>query len=142
MNCLNQYQFGFKENHSTKIAIDTFFSKVLQMKNFKNYVAALLIDLSKAFDMICHSYLIGKLEHYGIRGNINKFVQSFLSDRELYCNYKNQESTNHFVNSGVPQGCIMSPFLYNIYINDLSNFIVHTSILYADDTTILVPSGK
>ena len=102
---------------------------------------ALLIDLSKAFDSLNHQILLSKLYHYGIRGPVNEYIKSFLQNRSLYCSFQNYNSNKVIVNSGVPQGCLLSPLLYNTYINDLSRFIKYFCVLYADDSTLVLDAA-
>lgn len=99
----------------------------------------IFIDYSKAFDRLSHQILISKLEGYGIRGVANQLFQSYLSGRtqcvaiEKYC------SSYREIKSGVPQGSVLGPILFNIYVNDIAEIVSDTSIvLYADDTSLFV----
>ena len=95
----------------------------------------LFIDFKKAFDTVDHHILISKLEHLGIRGTPLALIKSYLANRTQYVVFNGKESSQHGITVGVPQGSILGPLFFLIYINDLSNvssFI--RCILFADDT--------
>ena len=99
----------------------------------------LFIDLSKAFDTINHKILIDKLEFYGIRGIALNWFKSYISNRQQYVLYNGTASTRLFLTCGVPQGFILGPILYLLYVNDIVNVlpILHL-ILFVNDTNIFV----
>ena len=104
----------------------------------KLYSGLVFLDLTKAFDTINHSILLYKLEHYGIRGIINNFFGSFLINRNQYVTINNTNSSLKSIDNGVPQGSILGPLLFLIYVNDIPNSVICTPRLFADDTCLLM----
>ena len=101
------------------------------------YVVGVFLDFSKAFDTVNHDILLQKLYHYGIRGMALKWFQSYLSDRYQYVTYNGTESAEQNIKCGVPQGSILGPLLFLIYINDLANVCEYMMpLLFADDTNL------
>jgi hypothetical protein len=94
----------------------------------------LIMDFSKAFDKVNHSLLIHKVKHYDIRGNVNNWIESFLSGRSQAINAEGEKSTNLSVDSGVPQGSVLGPSLILYYVNDIPAGFDSTIRLFADDT--------
>jgi len=97
-----------------------------------------MLDLSKAYDVVSHDILCRKLEHYGIRNSELELIESYLRDRYQIVKLNNNcKSKPKKVLAGVPQGSVLGPFLFLVFINDFNVNVPSFSVLYADDTTIL-----
>ena len=141
-NILVNNQYGFRTGHSTYMALLDLQDKIT--KNLENNLVTVgvFIDLQKAFDSLEHSILLGKLCHYGVRGIPLQLFTSYLENRKQYVFYNNASSAYKGIDFGVPQGSILGPILFLLYINDIvcSSPVLHF-LLFADDTSILL-SGK
>ena len=103
----------------------------------------LLIDFSKAFDMVDHEILLNKLEHYGVRGSSLKWMASYLNNRKQFVTINGSDSSTKAMKFGVPQGSILGPLLFIIYINDIPNILPTAKfILYADDANIILTGSN
>ena len=131
---LCESQYGFRSNRSTSHAILELMENVTNALDRKQSVIGIFIDLKKAFDTINHNLLLSKLEYYGIRGLSNKWLHSYLCNRKQYVVIEDTESDLLSVQCGVPQGSILGPKLFILYINDLANISdILQLILFADD---------
>ena len=137
---LYKSQYGFRKKHSTELAgLEV---NDIIMKNLDNgkLPVSIFLDLSKAFDTIDHQILIHKLKYYGICGSSLNWFQSYLTNRKQYVQFKESVSSYSNLTTGVPQGSILGPLLFIIYMNDIalvSDKFYFT--IYADDTTLIAP---
>ena len=140
---LNNSQFGFRKNRSTSMAITNLTDAFHKSIEKHEYLLGLFIDLSRAFDTISHEILFDKLDFYGIRGVALTWIKNYLSERKQYVSYNDVNSDMGTLSTGVPQGSILGPLLFLIYINDLPNTSTKLSFIqFADDTTLYLQGSS
>ena len=141
-NILHQDQNGFREGRSCHLALNTIIDFGKKNLDKKNHVIAVFLDLSKAFDTIDHDLLLQKLDKYGFSLNALKMIENYLSNRNSIVNFNGSKSKSEILKCGVPQGSILGPLLFIIFINDLCHILTRANkCLFADDTTLVI-SGK
>ena len=131
-------QFDFRKKHSTNHALIDITETIRHAFDNKKIACGIFADLQKAFDTVNHDILIAKLDHYGVRGAANDWFASYLNNRTQFVSILGYESAIKPINHGVPQGSVLGPLLFLIYINDL-HFSIKNSKVYhfADDTNLL-----
>ena len=130
-------QFGFQKNKSTCDALIALTEKLYDNLNEKRSTLSVAIDLSKAFDSVNHDILTDKLMMYGIRGVPLNWFKTYLSNRKQYVRIGSSSSKISTLNISVPQGSILGPVLFLLYINDLPNATTMDAVLYVDDSTFV-----
>ena len=135
-NIIYEHQFGFQKNRSTTLAVLDLNTRIIKALDNGNYAASVFLDFDKAFDTVNHEILIDKLENYGIRGIVKNWFESYLKNRHQIVKIGDTLSDKMQITFGVPQGGILGPILFLLYINDIKNSSkILKFFLFADDTS-------
>jgi len=132
---LTQYQHGFRKSHSCESQLLLTVNDLMCSYDRKIQTDIAVLNFSRAFDTVPHERLLGKLDRYGIRGNVKEWIRSFLCDRQMWVAVDGEISSKCRVDSGVPQGTVLGPLLFLLFINDLPDQISPgtTARLFVDD---------
>ena len=142
-NFMYSKQFGFRKGHCTSHALNYSINFLTNAISKNKHLIGIFIDLSKAFDTIDHGKLLVKLDNYGVRGNCHSLLESYISNRKQFTSFNNENSPKASVMFGVPQGSVLGPLLFLIYVNDIVNCSPYGEfILYADDTNIFIAADS
>ena len=142
-NLFYSLQFGFRHKHSTNHALIKITELIRKAIDNKKIACGVFIDLQKAFDTVNHKILLQKLKHYGIRGVAYNLFESYLNSRYQYVSINGNFSQKRLITHGVPQGSVLGPLLFIIFINDLSSAVTHSiTHHFADDTNLLYVSDS
>ncbi len=139
---LHRYQYGFRENHSTEMALAELCDLLASNMEENLITCTIFVDLCKAFDTVNHTILLEKLNSCGIRGLSNKLIASYLTNRTQETTVNNKTSSPKLVNCGVPQGSILGPLLFLLYVNDLPRCSMFDVRLFADDACLLLSDAN
>ena len=136
--CLYSLQFGFRTRYSTNQTLINITETIRAALDSGKVAGGVFVDFQKAFDTVNHEILIWKLNHYGVRGLANSWFASYLSNRNQYVSILGNDSETLTIRHGVPQGSVLGPLLFLIYINDLHKAIKFSKVYhFADDTNLL-----
>ena len=127
-------------NHSTTYQLIDIYHRILLALEQKQHTALVFCDFSKAFDRVWHKGLLLKLEKYGINGKLLLWIKNYLTNRKQCVRITNLISNENSIKAGVPQGSVLGPLLFLLYINDIASSLLSVCSLYADDTSLLFSS--
>ena len=136
-------QSAYLKRHSTQTSLHRLIDDILENRNNNEITGLCFLDIQKCFDTIDHTILLDKLTHYGIRTSELKWFQSYLTGRMQVVDYNGKISEQKEISIGVPQGTVLGPLLFLLYLNDLSHVINNASInIYADDVVIYMSNSS
>ena len=142
-NDIYNLQFGFRHQYSTSHALINITENIRKAFDNGNIGCGVFVDLEKAFDTVDHQILLAKLNHYGIRGVSNDWFKSYLSNCNQYVSTNGYESSLAALNCCIPQGSVLKPLLFLLYINDLNQAIKSCNVHhFGDDTNLLCLSNS
>ena len=137
-NIIYKFQSGFRSDFSTDTCLSYLHDKILKGFDRGEYTGMILIDLQKAFDTIDHKILLNKLKNIGLSESAISWIRSYLTHRVTFVEIEGYKSSERDIKCGVPQGSILGPLLFLIYVNDMSQAVSCDLLLYADDSCLTV----
>ena len=141
-NLIYKLQSGFLSGHSSVFQLIDIYNQMCQSFDSKQYTCMVFCDISKAFDRVWHTGLLFKLEQNGIKGDLLKWISNYLSERSQRVFVGSSISDSKMLSAGVPQGSVLGPLLFLIYVNDIVEHLVSISRLFADDTSLSFTSSN
>ena len=138
---LNPSQSGFRSQYSTATTVIDVEDFILKNMDEGKVTGAIFLDLKKAFDTVNHSLLLNKLKKFGIRDIELNWFKSYLNNRMQSVKVGSTLSDLELINIGIPQGSILGPLLFIIFVNDLPDSVICKTVMYADDTSLLISSS-
>ena len=141
-NLIYKYQFGFLPNHSTTFQLIDIYHHICQAVDNNQHSCMVFCDVSKAFDRVWHKGLIFKLRQYGIDGDLLNWILDYLDDRKQRVVIRSCMSSFKRVNAGVPQGSVLGPLLFLIFVNDISDSLLSLTRLFADDSSLFCSAAS
>ena len=142
-NVIYNLQCGFRQQYSTSHALTNITENIRKALDDGNVGCGVFVDLQKAFDTVDHNILLEKLNHYVVRGVSNDWFKSYLFNRNQCVSINGYQSSLDALNYGVPQGSVLGPLLFLLYINDLNQVIKFCKVHhFADDTNLLCLSNS
>ena len=142
-NIIYNLQFGFTQQYSTSHALINITENIRKALDDGNIGCGVFVDFQKAFDTVDHQILSAKLNHYGIHGVSNDWFKFYLSNHNQYVSINGFDSGLTSINFGIPQGSVLGPLLFLLYINDLNQAIKFCKVHhFADDTNLLYLSNS
>ncbi|MCG7877681.1 MAG: reverse transcriptase domain-containing protein [Candidatus Thiodiazotropha endolucinida] len=141
-NLIYKYQSGFLPSHSTTFQLIDIYHHICQAIDNSQYACMVFCDVSKAFDRVWHKGIIFKLRQLGIDGDILSWISDYLKDRRQRVLIKSCMSNFRTVNAGVPQGSVLGPLLFLVYVNDISDSLLSLTRLFADDSSLFYSASS
>ena len=141
-NLLNKYQSGFLPNHSTTLQLIDIYHHICQTFDNNQYACMVFCDVSKAFDRVWHKGLLFKLKEYDINGALLNWISDYLDNRKQKVVIKSCHSNTKLITAGVPQGSVLGPLLFLIYVNDISDRLLSLTRLFADDSSLFYSASS
>ena len=129
-------QYGFRKKHSTELAVLEVLYRITYQLDQGMTPINIYLDLSHTFDTLDHDILLNKLQYYGVNGSALVLFRSYLTERQHYVDYSETSSSLEHISTGIPQGSVLGPLLFIIYINDIAQSSAYFKCIYADDTTL------